>query len=216
MVEGHDDAAGRDIALDRLVSLSKSVDSLTLPGLPGKDSPLEKTTAEPDRRVATLEPMGKPATALVTTADRIAMAKELQLQLRRVGCYRGRIDGIWGNGSRRAMRSFNRRINAGLPVSEPDNILLTLVGGYDNRACGRPCRNNRRPDATGRCVSDTAIASANNSAHRIRTAQRLPRKWRRKRSALGRSAARRRARAARNRRVAPWRRRWAQQVFAVR
>ncbi len=70
---------------------------------------------------------------------RFLLAKNLQKELYRVGCYRGSIDGKWGRASRRAMRNFTDQVKATLPVSEPDYILLTLVQGHASQACSLPC-----------------------------------------------------------------------------
>ncbi len=42
-----------------------------------------------------------------------------QNQLRKHGCYTGVVDGIWGQGSRKAMRKFNRRAGTSFRVVQP-------------------------------------------------------------------------------------------------
>ena len=66
------------------------------------------------------------------------LARVLQEELRRVGCYHGEIDGDWGPMSKRAMSAFNERVNARLPVDSPDHILLRMVRGFNGRGCGQP------------------------------------------------------------------------------
>lgn len=66
-----------------------------------------------------------------------ALASRLQTELRRVGCYTGRIDGDWGPASRFAMAKFTRSVNAALPTAEPDEILLSLVRRHAGFACGQ-------------------------------------------------------------------------------
>ncbi|MCB1548821.1 MAG: hypothetical protein KDJ41_13445 [Hyphomicrobiaceae bacterium] len=86
-----------------------------------------------------------------------ALARDIQSELKRVGCYHGDIDGVWGPGSKRAMAAFVSRANASLPVDQPDHILLTLVRGFKTTACGT-CRSNEVVDNTGRCRPRTTIA----------------------------------------------------------
>lgn len=81
-----------------------------------------------------------PAPAIVPTRPTsAAMVRNLQGELRRVGCYHGRIDGDWGPASRFAMAAFIKAANAALPTDRPDLVLLTLVRRHAGRACG----NNR-------------------------------------------------------------------------
>jgi hypothetical protein len=85
------------------------------------------------------------------------LTKELQRQLRRVGCYSGEIDGVWTQSTRRAMQTFINRVNATLPVERPDHVLLAILQSGPDRICNKPCPlgENLAPD--GRCAPD-AIA----------------------------------------------------------
>ena len=62
-------------------------------------------------------------------ADR-TLIRDLQRELKRVGCYEGEIDGVWTRSTRDAMERFTELANAKLPTHEPDIILLSLVRGY--------------------------------------------------------------------------------------
>ena len=97
--------------------------------------------------------------ALPRPGDRVALVRELQKELTRVGCYDGAISGVWTTASRRAMRTFTQRVNARLPTSKPDVVLLSLVQGHRKRACGIDCPAGQQEDDAGRCVPD-AIARA--------------------------------------------------------
>ncbi len=89
--------------------------------------------------------------------DRYELARALQTELRRVGCYFGEIDGDWGSGSRRAMSGFTSRVNASLRVDTPDAIMLTMVRRFDGPACSGACRSGET--FTGdRCVPSTVAA----------------------------------------------------------
>ncbi len=63
------------------------------------------------------------------------LARALQAELKRVGCYAGEVDGEWGPGSKRSLRAFMEQANSGLSSDEPDLIQLTLVRGYSGAAC---------------------------------------------------------------------------------
>ncbi|MEZ5924568.1 MAG: peptidoglycan-binding domain-containing protein [Hyphomicrobiaceae bacterium] len=88
-----------------------------------------------------------------------ALARSLQRELRRVGCLRSAVDGIWGKDSRRAMQSFAERIEADLPVDTPSSVLLMLVERFEDRACGVGCPSGTAPDAHGRCAPNEEMAA---------------------------------------------------------
>lgn len=87
-----------------------------------------------------LPPPTPPAEAVVakpveTPAERIALVRSLQFELKRVGCYSGEVNGVWTTSSRMAMKSFTERVNASLPIDNPDPVLLSLVKGHQDQAC---------------------------------------------------------------------------------
>ena len=64
--------------------------------------------------------------------------RDIQRELRRVGCYHGEIDGAWGPGSQRALAAFLERVNSALPTTAPDLVQLTLLRGYTGSGCSTP------------------------------------------------------------------------------
>ncbi|MGD9925331.1 MAG: peptidoglycan-binding protein [Pseudorhodoplanes sp.] len=90
----------------------------------------------------------------------VGLTRDLQRELKRVGCYAGEIDGDWGPLSKRAMSAFTSRVNAALPVDKPDAILLTLVRGHTALACGIQCPSGSAEDASGRCMPRAILAHA--------------------------------------------------------
>ncbi len=66
--------------------------------------------------------------------DRIAAA--VQTELQRHGCYSGRIDNLWGGGSRRAMAKFNRSASLNLNESAPGSATLASLQGIGAPVCG--------------------------------------------------------------------------------
>src|SRR5215468_10206272 len=61
------------------------------------------------------------------------IGRELQKELKRVGCYGGELNGVWTTSTRQAMAAFTDRVNAKLPTNKPDSILLALVRGYSSK-----------------------------------------------------------------------------------
>ncbi len=70
--------------------------------------------------------------------SRYKLVVDIQQQLKRVGCYWGRVNGSWNNNTREAMRSFTMHTNAALPVEKPDYLLLSLLQSHGGRSCGAP------------------------------------------------------------------------------
>src|SRR5215470_17150420 len=91
---------------------------------------------------------------------RDALTRELQKELRRVGCYEGEISGTWSQSTRRAMRTFIERMNARLPIEEPDAVLYTMVKGQPEPVCGKACTAGEAQTADGRCVPASVLAQA--------------------------------------------------------
>jgi hypothetical protein len=85
-------------------------------------------------------------------SDPAALARNLQRELKRVGCYDGEASGVWSPASRAAMKAFTERVNASLPIDRPDPVLLALVQGHQGRACGDDCSAGEARTANGRCL----------------------------------------------------------------
>ena len=68
--------------------------------------------------------------------DTEALTREIQRQLKRVGCYDGAVNGKWSPKLRTAIKAFADQVNAKLPVDRPDYILLRLTEAHAGRACG--------------------------------------------------------------------------------
>ena len=90
--------------------------------------------------------------------DRASLARALQRELQRVGCYDGEISGNWSTSTRMAMKAFTDRVNASLPTDAPDYILLSLVQRHEGRACGTGCPTGQLLSDEGRCVPSAVLA----------------------------------------------------------
>ena len=103
-----------------------------------------------------------PALTELTPRDpraRYKLVREIQQELRRVGCYWGRIDGSWKYAIKNAMKEFTDRVNATLPLDQPDYIQLTLIQSQRDGVCGA-CPADQSLAASGRCVGLPVTARA--------------------------------------------------------
>ncbi len=66
------------------------------------------------------------------------LAAAVQTELQRVGCYRMRIDGDWGNGSRGALRQYLERTGQRAEGVEPTPAILLMVRASTDVVCPSP------------------------------------------------------------------------------
>ena len=92
-----------------------------------------------------------------TPTSRYKLVVEIQRKLKKRRCYRGRIDGSWGAGSKYAMQAFVDRVNATLPIKEPDYVLLTLLQANSDKTCGA-CPGGQTATVGGSCVPQAIVA----------------------------------------------------------
>jgi hypothetical protein len=102
---------------------------------------------------------GEPGDATVGPLPPIALAREVQKELRRVGCYEGESSGIWTPSSRLAAQRFVDRVNARLPTDKPDEFLLGLLRDQSDGICGQ-CKRDETLDPSGRCMPTALISKA--------------------------------------------------------
>ena len=68
-------------------------------------------------------------------SDTITLARTLQTELKRVGCYSLPVDGIWGRLSRQALAAFNRHAQQKLDVAAPTISAIDVVKSKSARVC---------------------------------------------------------------------------------
>jgi hypothetical protein len=85
---------------------------------------------------------GEQKTALTTGEEALRLmppgpdfAAKVQRELARLGCYRGRVDNIWGPMSRNAVARFNRVANGKLPLKQPTRALLGSARNAPDNYC---------------------------------------------------------------------------------
>lgn len=102
---------------------------------------------------AAVVPTGRVVNAAsMNDAERWRLVRNLQGELRRAGCYWGKIDGSWGAGSKYAMQEFMLQVNASLPTSQPEPIMLTLLQSHSGTVCGKTCEDGYTKSSNGRCL----------------------------------------------------------------
>jgi hypothetical protein len=87
------------------------------------------------------------------------LIRALQRELRRTGCYAGRVNGEWTRSTQSAMKTFTARVNASLPVDRPDIVLLALLQGERRVACGS-CPAGQQLGPGGDCLPVAVLARA--------------------------------------------------------
>lgn len=123
-------------------------------------------TSAPAASVVSGVVAGAAPAVLEPEMSRDDLVRSLQRELKRVGCYAGDVDGDWGSGSRRAMIAFTERVNASLPVDQPDFVLLTLIRGQSSSVCGKDCPAGQSAASNGRCVPNAVVAQSRRPAER--------------------------------------------------
>jgi hypothetical protein len=120
------------------------------------------TVHTPDRNPAAAVPAPRPVQpsqrANPMPGDRISLVRELQRELKRAGCYSGDISGVWTTSSRMAMKSLTDKVNATLPIDNPDHVLLSLARGQQDGVCSAPCPTGQTTNENGRCMPGAIAA----------------------------------------------------------
>jgi hypothetical protein len=97
--------------------------------------------------------------------NRASLGVELQRELKRVGCYDGDLNGSWTIATRKAMKAFTNRVNAALPIDQPDHILLALLQGHRDKACGIACPTGQGLTSDDRCLPNAILAQVTKMQH---------------------------------------------------
>lgn len=87
--------------------------------------------------------------------DPRSLATRLQVELVRVGCDPGKIDGNWGRKGRSALGDFARHAKLALPVDEPSEAAIEAVAARRERVCPLPCDDDE-VERDGACVAKAA------------------------------------------------------------
>lgn len=120
-----------------------------------KISELERASAAQagaakDQQLASLPDAAAPDSN--AEAERAELARAVQTELNRVGCSAGKVDGIWGRGSERALRDFASRQGVRLAAIEPSADILKRLKATKGRACPLSCGEGTE-ERDGVCVA---------------------------------------------------------------
>jgi uncharacterized caspase-like protein len=118
---------------------------------PGNAPASPNPAADGTTQVAALPPAGS---AALTPQD---IARSLQTELRRVGCFTGAADGEWKTPSQRSLEQFNKYAGVKLDVKLASADALDAVKGKTARVCPLICDHGLRADAD-KCVKITCKA----------------------------------------------------------
>jgi len=109
---------------------------------------------EAEQRVAALAAEAEEAkrtSSAAPTVDRREFARALQLELKRVGCFDGTVDGEFGNATRAALRNFAKFAAISLPDQDASADAIQAVRGFDKRICPLVCPSGERAEGE-RCI----------------------------------------------------------------
>lgn len=101
--------------------------------------PANSDTATQDGKVATLSQPEFPA-----SPSEPGLAKSVQTELSRVGCFTGSIDGEWGAGSQRSLSLFNRNAGTKFDVKMASIDVLDAIKLKQERVCPLICERGFR------------------------------------------------------------------------
>ena len=107
-----------------------------------------------DTRVAmapTTEASESTGSSLVPS-DPAKLIRDLQTELKRIGCLDGAADGDWGNQSKRALKDFAHHAKLSIPNDEPTEDALRAAGAMKTRVCPVVCDGDEKL-VNGRCVA---------------------------------------------------------------
>ncbi len=136
-----------DVARQRMAALREQQDR-TVRASPAPSS-------EPPERVemARTNPPSSPMPQITPSAtDSPDLPRTLQRELKRVGCLTGEADGVWGEQSRAALKSFVRHAKLTIPGDEPSNAALDATLAKQSRVCPIVCDDNEKL-VGDRCVA---------------------------------------------------------------
>jgi hypothetical protein len=103
------------------------------------------------------EPTKQLAAAIPPPASTPAppLARLIQVELQRVGCPPGDIDGVWGDKAKAALARFARHAKLSIPPGEPSPAALEAIRGQSGRVCPLECGPGT-VEKDGACVARAA------------------------------------------------------------
>jgi len=104
-----------------------------------------------EQRIAALTADAAQANKPTPAFDRQEIARSLQLELKRVGCFDGAVDGEFSGATRAALRNFIKFAAIKLPQDELTPDALKAIRDFSKRVCPLVCPSNERAEGD-RCI----------------------------------------------------------------
>jgi hypothetical protein len=83
--------------------------------------------------------------------DRRDITRWVQLELKRVGCFSGPVDGEYGTTTRAALQNFAKLAPAKLSDADPTPATVKAIQDFNKRVCPLECQSGERAEGD-RCV----------------------------------------------------------------
>lgn len=96
------------------------------------------------------------------------LARAVQTELNRIGCSVGRVDGIWGNRSRSALKNYSEKAGIDLASLAPSPQVLEALKQSEGRVCPLVCGRNQEL-RNGKCVALKDPSSSGSNEKRNQT-----------------------------------------------
>ena len=130
----------------------------------------DKAVAEKGTQIAALAPPASPE----PSPKAESLNRQVQAELRRVGCHTGAINDDWGAAARRSLEQFNKRAGLKLDVKIASIDSLDAVKGKSGRICPLVCEHGYRAEGE-KCVEIVCKAGFevgdDNTCERVRPKQ---------------------------------------------
>lgn len=110
-----------------------------------------KTQSSGDQTIASLAPSDQAKPTTLGAPAQIDIPRLLQIELKRVGCLSGEVDGNWKASSQRSLGLFNRKAGAKLGVKLASLDALNVVKSQTGRVCPLDCARGYQANGD-RCV----------------------------------------------------------------
>jgi hypothetical protein len=132
---------------------AESAAKTTAPAAPSAPDQPPETNTNADTKVAALPSPQAPAPTIAPAE----LAKSLQTELRRVGCFTGSVDGDWDMASRRSLERYNQNAGTKFDGKAASADALDAIKLKTARVCPLTCGSGLRRDGD-RCVKITCAA----------------------------------------------------------
>ncbi|MBG6166652.1 caspase family protein [Roseibium album] len=162
-----------DLARLKITSLIRRKEKA--PSQTRKDANKQDETGE----IETAQQIASLSTVVVDDQDRVGaneplpsnekeLARAVQTELNRLGCSVGRIDGIWGNRSRSALKNYSDEEGIVLVSLAPSPKVLETLKQSEGRVCPLVCGRNQEIK-NGKCVALNGPSSSGFNESRSQT-----------------------------------------------